>query len=102
MKRLKLFVWRGVYNDYTEGMACALAKDADEARRIITAATVQWLWNKKKEAEGPPYLITSENWAAVTPQNLDCHMERGLSELSREPEVFECDQRMACVSYGSG
>lgn len=35
MKRLKMYVWRGVLTDYTSGIAVALAHDEDEARKVI-------------------------------------------------------------------
>lgn len=33
--KLKMYVWRGVLTDYTSGIACALAHNEDEARRVI-------------------------------------------------------------------
>lgn len=34
-KKLKLFVWEKVFQDYSHGMACALAQDAEQARELI-------------------------------------------------------------------
>jgi hypothetical protein len=34
-RRLKLFVWENVLCDYTAGMACALAKNSEEARKLV-------------------------------------------------------------------
>lgn len=97
----KLFVWRGVFNDYTAGMAFAIATSTDEARRIIIAAKCQWLWNKKSH-DGPPWLIAPDEWAAVTSDDLECHLERGLVDLSAEPEVYECTAPCAGVCLGGG
>jgi hypothetical protein len=35
MIRLKLFIWRGFAHDYTDGLAFAIAKDEQEARRMV-------------------------------------------------------------------
>lgn len=35
MKKLKLFVWENVLNDYTSGIMFALAYDVDHAKKII-------------------------------------------------------------------
>lgn len=35
---LKLFVWEGVFCDYADGIAFALAHTADQARELIVAA----------------------------------------------------------------
>lgn len=34
-KKLKMFVWQGVLCDYTSGMICAAAYDAEHARRLV-------------------------------------------------------------------
>lgn len=33
--KLKLYVWEGVFTDYTSGIAFAMARDVDHARRLI-------------------------------------------------------------------
>ena len=35
MKNLKLFVWEDVLSDYTSGVMFALAKDVEQARKVI-------------------------------------------------------------------
>lgn len=35
--KFKLFVWQDVFCDWTSGLAFAIAQDAEEARRVITA-----------------------------------------------------------------
>tara|TARA_R110002020_G_scaffold340130_1_gene555133 strand:- start:898 stop:1119 length:222 start_codon:yes stop_codon:yes gene_type:complete len=35
MKNLKLYVWEGVLTDYTDGCMFALAKNVEEARKVI-------------------------------------------------------------------
>lgn len=32
---LRMYVWEGVFRDYSDGMACALATSADEARALV-------------------------------------------------------------------
>lgn len=32
---LKMFVWEDIMTDYTPGLACALAYDVDEARKVL-------------------------------------------------------------------
>jgi hypothetical protein len=34
---MKLYVWRGIWADYTDGLAFALAHTVDEARALILA-----------------------------------------------------------------
>jgi hypothetical protein len=34
-RKLKLYVWRDVYTDYTPGVAFALAENAEQARQMI-------------------------------------------------------------------
>lgn len=34
-KKMKLFVWTDVLTDYTSGIMFALAKDAEEARKLL-------------------------------------------------------------------
>ena len=38
----KLFVWDGVFCDYTCGVAFAVAKDVTEARSILKAKLPEW------------------------------------------------------------
>lgn len=38
-KKLRLFVWEGVLNDYSAGIMFALAHDEDEARRLVREAS---------------------------------------------------------------
>lgn len=35
MKNLKLFVWYGVFTDYTSGVAFTLAETEEEARKML-------------------------------------------------------------------
>jgi hypothetical protein len=41
-RRLKLFVWEDIFLDYSAGMACALAENSEEARKLI-AEKMGWL-----------------------------------------------------------
>lgn len=34
-RKLRLYVWEGVFTDYTSGMAAVLAFDVDHARRLL-------------------------------------------------------------------
>lgn len=46
MNDLKLFVWEGFCNDYTEGLAFAIAKDENEARLLVKQefGCEPWSW----------------------------------------------------------
>ena len=56
---LKLYVWYGVFTDYTDGIAFAMADSVDEARRLVAGS------------------------------DSDVYRERIAKELSKEPEVFD-------------
>ena len=68
---LKLFVWKGVYVDYSGGIAVALAHDVDEARRLI--------WKKRDE----------------TPE------DRCYAEILRDPDCIHSEPYAITISGGS-
>lgn len=41
-KTLKLYIWKNVLGDYTEGVVFALATDADSARKIVLKGAKDW------------------------------------------------------------
>lgn len=57
-RELKLYVWEGVFTDYTSGMAVALAYDVRQARRLVTETMGSWSadW-VKQELAGRPQVI---------------------------------------------
>jgi hypothetical protein len=54
--RVKLYVWEGVFNDYTEGIAFALARTVREAREVI-ARTWPNYDRAMQELAGKPAVI---------------------------------------------
>jgi len=53
VRKLRLYVWPGVFVDYTSGIAFALAYDADHARRLIAKSYVHYD-RAMKELAGDP------------------------------------------------
>lgn len=51
--KLRLYVWTGVFVDYTSGIAFALAYDADHARKLIAKSYVDYD-RAMKELAGDP------------------------------------------------
>lgn len=41
-KTLKLYIWKDVLSDYTDGVIFALATDADSARKIVLKNAKDW------------------------------------------------------------
>lgn len=48
VKKLKLFVWYGVRQDYTDGIAFALAENVEDAREQIRKISDDWEWKGYK------------------------------------------------------
>lgn len=59
MANLKLFVWKNVRQDYTPGIAFALAENVQQAKEMIKKNSEDWEWR-------------SYSW-----------------ELEKEPEIYE-------------
>jgi len=97
----KLYVWRDVFSDYSGGMAFAVATSVDEARRMIAAAKVQWLWNPNKDNHSAERILSSE-YAVVTDEQLEPHMDSVQAELCEEPEIYDLDDQVAFMIYGGG
>lgn len=58
MKKLKLFVWEGALTDYTSGIVFALAKDVEEARKLIREKDGTGSKYLEKDLEHEPLVIT--------------------------------------------
>ena len=41
MKKLKLFIWEGVLEDYTSGIMFAIAENVEEARELIMSKSLE-------------------------------------------------------------
>jgi len=61
-EQLRLYVWRGIWADYTAGVAFALARSVEEARTLVQS--------------GMGYAADGSDWWAA----------RGLAD---EPEVYD-------------
>ncbi len=42
--RMKLFVWRSIRTDYTDGIGFAMAETTEQARQAIKEASDEWEW----------------------------------------------------------
>lgn len=95
---MKLFVWDGVFVDYTSGIAFALATDADEARRLVADAYIDRYGGKIGDAEvacrtfadflGVQKSAGLARWSGLAQWHE--HLRRVvMDELSGEPRVYE-------------
>ena len=53
-KKLKLYVWENVLEDYTSGIMFALATDADHARKVILEAGGEGMHSVEKDLKQEP------------------------------------------------
>ena len=73
--KLKLFVWEDVLADYFPGLAFAIAKDVNEARKLIKA---------KIKAESLVKRVREED----------------KEDLNQEPQVYDLDLPIAFYVHG--
>lgn len=45
MKKIKLFIWRGIRRDYTDGIGFAAAHTKEEAIEAIRKISEDWEWS---------------------------------------------------------
>jgi len=93
---MKLYVWRGVFRDYTSGMAFAIAEDAEQARKLISAG---WL------GEVSDRLGTSTvegAWSANSDALQASGDVRICDDLAQPPEVYELTQVIGFGVCGAG
>lgn len=79
MKRKRtyhLYVWQGVLTDHTSGIAFAIARDADEARKKASAG-LQW----KSTRDDPDWIHP---------------------DLASMPEVYPVNRAIGFALYGGG
>jgi len=63
MKKWKLFIWRGIRSDWTDGIGFAVARTKEEAIEAIHQISEDWEWDSyagellivQPEIHDPPY-----------------------------------------------
>jgi CO dehydrogenase/acetyl-CoA synthase delta subunit len=48
--KMKLFIWKGVLFDYTDGVVFALAKNVEDARQVVLQSVEDWARKSVSEA----------------------------------------------------
>lgn len=81
MSELKLYVWENVLEDYTSGIAFAIAPSKDEALRLIA----------KTLGINPPKTIGFEEWLSDHPDFNDTNLT-----------VHPLGKKVAYAIYGGG
>jgi len=102
-KDLKLYIWKGVFCDYTCGIAFALAHNEEEARHLIVVEDAQDTLNRWMEWEGRPFghannrIVTIE-WVLEHEMN---RYNSDYNQIARAPDLI-VDYPYGTYIYGGG